>query len=196
MVGFDFAADTLERFLERLAAHEPAPGGGAAAAVSVALAAGLVGMAARFSGAEMPEAPAIAEEADRLRQTALQLAGQDADAYQAVLAVRRLPKESPERAERLHRAVERAAEVPLAIAAAAATAATLGSRLAREGNANLHGDAVVAVLLADAAARGAAQLVDLNVALGRLDGPWGERSARHVATTTDAVLASNGRGGP
>src|SRR5438067_7297779 len=139
MAAFDFAADTLDTFLERVAAHEAAPGGGAVAAVAAALAAGLVGMVARFSGGEMPDAPAIADEADRLRQLALQLAGQDAGAYQAVLAARRMPKESPDRADRLRRAVERAAEVPLSIADAAATAATLGARLAREGNANLQG---------------------------------------------------------
>src|SRR4051812_46699650 len=107
MAGFDFAADTLGGFLDRVAAHESAPGGGAAAAVSAALAAGLVGMVARFSGAEVPDADAIAGEADRLRRLALQLAGQDADAYQAVLAVVRLPKQSPDRADRLRGAVER-----------------------------------------------------------------------------------------
>ena len=190
MGGFDFAGETLGGFLERVASSDPAPGGGAAAAVSVALAAGLVGMAARFSDAQVADASGIADEADRLRQEAVDLAAQDADAYGEVLSAFRLPKTSPERPGRLHTALERAAEVPLAVAEAAATTAALAARLAREGNPNLHGDAVVAVLLADAAARGAARLVELNVALGGLERTWLARSAACVAATSDAVLAA------
>lgn len=195
MADFDFTADTLAGFLDQLASQDPAPGGGAAAAVSAALAAGLVAMVARFSVSEVPDAPEVAGEADRLRHEALRLAGQDAEAYRAVLGAFRLPEDSPHRSGRIGTALEGAADVPLRIAATAARTATLGSRLAREGNANLHGDAVVAVLLADAAAKGAVRLVELNVNLGRLDGPWRERSAGHVAVTTDAVRALDRREG-
>src|SRR5262245_52286254 len=156
MAGRDFTGETLGGFLDRVAAREPAPGGGAAAAVAVALAAGLAAMAARFSGADLPDAPAVAEQADRLRGAALALAGEDAAAYAAVLDALRLPTTADERAVRLRQVLERATEVPLAIAEAAADTATLAARLATGGNVNLHGDAAVAVLLADAAARGAA----------------------------------------
>lgn len=192
MAGFDFARQPLGEFLERVASSEPAPGGGAAAAVSAALAAGLVGMVARFSEAEVADAPDIRDEADRLREVALGLAPQDAEAYGAVLGALRLPKGSADRPERLRTALEHAADIPLAIAEAAANTAALASRLARDGNANLHGDAVVAVLLADAAARGAAKLVGLNVALGRLEGTWLDRSAACVGATRNAVLAAGG----
>ena len=195
MADSDFTGDTLGGFLERVASHDPAPGGGAAAAVSAALAAGLVAMVARFSVSEVPDAPEVAGEADRLRHEALRLAGQDAEAYRAVLGASRLPKDSPDRPGRIHSAIEDAADVPLRIAATAARIATLGSRLAWEGNPNLQGDAVVAVLLVDAAAKGADRLVELNVSLGGLDGPWRKLSAGHVATTTDAVLALDRSGG-
>jgi formiminotetrahydrofolate cyclodeaminase len=69
----------------------------------------------------------------------------------------------------------------------AADAAGIASRLAEQGNPNLRGDAVIAVLLADAAARGAAVLVEINVALGRLEGDWIERSTACLATAADAV---------
>lgn len=190
MAGFDFAGETLGGFLDRVASSDPAPGGGAAAAVSIALAAGLVSMVARFSADQVDDASGIADEANRLRQSALDLAAHDAAAYGKVLSAFRLPKTSAERPGRLRTALEGAAEVPLAAAEAAATTAALAARLALEGNRNLHGDAVVAVLLADAAARGAAKLVELNVTLGGLDGTWLERSAACVAATSDAVAAA------
>ena len=46
----------------------------------------------------------------------------------------------------------------------AAEVARLASRLAREGNPNLRGDAVTAALLAESGARAAAALVRLNLA--------------------------------
>lgn len=190
MGGFDFAGETLGGFLERVASSDPAPGGGAAAAVAVALAAGLVGMTARFSDDQLADASDIAREADGLRRGAVDLAGRDAEAYGEVLSAFRLPKTSTDRRARLGAALERAAEVPLAVAEVAATTAALAARLARDGNPNLHGDAVVAVLLADAAARGSARLVELNVALGGLERTWLARSAACVAATSDAVLAA------
>jgi len=43
-----YLTTTLAQFLERLAARTPAPGGGSVAAVTCAMAAGLVEMAAAF----------------------------------------------------------------------------------------------------------------------------------------------------
>ena len=45
----DYAELPLGRFLDMVASREPAPGGGASAAVAVALVAALSSMAARFS---------------------------------------------------------------------------------------------------------------------------------------------------
>jgi formiminotetrahydrofolate cyclodeaminase len=177
-----FADHTLEAFLARLASDEPAPGGGAAAALTTAMAAGLVAMAARFSTGQVDDAAAVAEEADRLRHQALALADEDATAYEKVLAAYRLPREpDPDgRRQQIRQAFEAAADVPLEVARLAAEVAVLGERLADRGNPNLEGDALAGVVLARAAARAAGTLVELNVAHGKLDGERLDRLARHL----------------
>lgn len=184
-----FLEASLGRFLELVAADEPAPGGGAAAAVTAALAAGLVGMAARFSHSQLPDAPARAERADRMRIEVAGLGQRDAEAYRCVLAAYRLPKEPDPQARRqhIHRSVEYAAQVPLQIAEISAQVATAAAELAERGNPNLRGDALAAVFLADAAARSAAELVRLNAELGGLGGDLVERAARAVQATGDAT---------
>jgi formiminotetrahydrofolate cyclodeaminase len=159
---------TLEEYLAAVAARRPAPSGGAVAAVTVASAAGLVAMAARFS-AGLAGADAVAAEADELRVAVLALADADPAAYGDVLAAHRIPRADGSRADRIRAALTRAAEVPLEIAAAGARVAAAGVGVAEGGNPNLAGDAVAAVLLAEAATRAAGQLVLINVELGGLD---------------------------
>ena len=83
-----FLDQPVRGFLDQLAARSPTPGGGGAAAVTGAMAAGLVAMAARFSARQLPEAGDLADEADRLRYMTSQLADMDARVYTAVLATR------------------------------------------------------------------------------------------------------------
>src|SRR4051812_6709489 len=91
--------DGVDGFLSAVAARTPAPGGGAAAGVTCALAAALAAMAARFAGAD-PDA----ERADGLRAQALALADADAAAFAPVLAILREPAGAPGRADRLRAA--------------------------------------------------------------------------------------------
>ena len=180
----------MREFLDLLAARVPAPGGGGAAAVTCALAAGLVAMAARFSDAQLPGAADVARQADRLRERAAGLADQDAAAYQAVLDAYRLPRdggEGSERRRRIEAALRGAAAVPLEIAEIAAQVAGLAAHVAAAGNPNLRGDTVTAARLAEAAARSAAALVDINVALGPLPGDLPRRAAGAVATAQAAA---------
>lgn len=181
-------------FLDHVAAREPAPGGGAAAAVTAATAAGLAAMAARLSSSQLDDAAGIAGDADRLRHRTAPLADEDAAAYREVLDAYALPREpdSDDRRRRIREALLRAARVPLQIAELGAEIAALGARLAADGNPNLRGDAVSAVLLVDAAARATSGLVEINVGLGRLDeDPLGrdllERARRSVAATGEAA---------
>jgi len=156
-------------FLDELAARTPTPGGGGAAAVTGALAAGLVAMAARFSATRLPGSGDLADQADELRRRVTDLTDLDARAYQSVLELR------------TREALHAAAVVPLEIAEIGARVAAMAARLAEAGNPNLRGDAVTGALLAAASARSAACLVDINVGLGGLDPGLSRRAARAAA---------------
>ena len=139
----DYLEQPLAAFLGSVASGEPAPGGGAVAAVAVALAAGLSGMSARLSAEHLADAPELVERSDRLLRHVAPLAQEDAAAYGRVLAAYRAPADGdPEaRRRRIEEALSGAADVPLAVAEAGAEVAGVAARLAREGNPNLSGDA-------------------------------------------------------
>jgi len=168
-------------FLDELAARTPTPGGGGAAAVTGALAAGLVAMAARFSAARLPGAGDLADQADELRRRVTDLTDLDAHAYQSVLELR------------TREALHGAAVVPLEIAEIGARVAAMAARLAEAGNPNLRGDAVTGALLAAASARSAACLVDINVGLGGLDPGLSRRAGRAAADADRAASRAAGR---
>ena len=176
---------TLAELLDRIAAREPAPGGGTAAALSAATAAALVQMAIAF-GPQTGEVPRAA----LLRARLLELAEADLRSYGPVLAALRLERDEPGRDAALQAALSDAAEVPLAIADAAAEVAELGVDAARAGSPHLIGDATAAVLLAEASARAAAGLVELNLA-GASDDPR-VRTAAEAARRASAARAAAG----
>ncbi len=177
-------------FLDELAARGPTPGGGGAAAVAGALAAGLTAMAARYSDAQLREAGDLAARADELRHRLTDLADTDARAYQAVLAAYRLPEDGGQRQRQVREALLGAALVPLEMAETGAQVAGLAAGLACSGNPRLRGDAITAALLAAASARSAAALVDINVGLGGLDAELSRRAARAAAAARDAAEAA------
>lgn len=187
-----FGEQTVEEFLAAVAARRSAPGGGAVSAVAVAAAAGLVAMSARYS----PDAgaPALAEQADGERAAVLALADADAAAYAQVLAALRAPEGEPDRAQRVRAALERAAEVPLRIARAGERVARIGAAVAAAGNPDLVGDVRVAVLLAEAAARAAAELVRINVEAGGLDAAL-DADARAAVAGAGEAMGRVGRSG-
>jgi formiminotetrahydrofolate cyclodeaminase len=172
--------EPVERFLDRIASAEPEPASGSVAAVAVAMAAGLVAMAARLAHG-WPKASEVVEQAEALRSRMATLALADADAYAKVTEALRLPRDSPSRSVEVEEALSGAADVPLAVAEAAAEVAVLAKLVAAEGNERLRGDALVAAELAAAGARGAAELVAINLA-GR-DDPRVRRAQDLAAAT-------------
>ena len=187
----DYLELPLGEFLDRVASDSPAPGGGSVAAVAVALAAGLAGMAARLSQERLADAPELAGRADAARLKVAPLARTDAESYGRVLEAFREP-DSGARAARVGDALSAAADVPLAVAEAGDEVVDLASRLAEGGNPNLEGDALAAVLLAGAGVRAATKLVEINLsAAGADDGRLGrandlaEKSAAAVRRATE-----------
>jgi formiminotetrahydrofolate cyclodeaminase len=185
----------FEELLDTIAAETPAPGGGSVAAFVTEMAASLAAMAARFAHDWDGAAGAVAQ-AETLRHRAAPLAIEDAVAYENVLTAMRMPKElEPEvRNTLIGETLSRAADAPLQIAETAADVADLAAEIAVCGNPNLRGDAAAASILATAAARVAANLVEINLATVEGD----ERVARAralVRSSEDAASRALGDAG-
>lgn len=161
---------SLDGWIEALASAAPVPGGGSAAALAGALAAGLVAMVARLTigrktyAAVEGRAREILIEADALRAELRRLVDEDAAAYTAVSAAYKTPKDDPARASRIDQALLGAARTPLATALAAARLVALGRAIGEIGNKKAVSDAKVAEGLARAALAGAVENVTINVA--------------------------------
>ena len=164
------------------------------AAIAVALAAGLAGMAARLSTSQLADAPDLAEQADASRRKAAPLARADAESYGRVLDAYREP--DPEtRAGRVRDALSGAADVPLAVAQTGSEVADIASRLVEEGNPNLEGDAITAVLLSEAGVRAAVRLVGINLSTADIDDDRLGRANELVETTAATVRRATEGGG-
>jgi formiminotetrahydrofolate cyclodeaminase len=192
----DYLDLPLGEFLDLVASGGPAPGGGSVAAVSVALAAGLAGMAARLSTGQLAGAAELADRADALRKGVAPLATADAESYGRVLDAYRDPV-SETRTSRVRDALSGAADVPLAVAEIGNEVAGIVARLADEGNPNLKGDAITAVLLASAGVRAAATLAEINLSAANIDDGRLGRSNELVeksAAIVRRVTGAEGRG--
>lgn len=168
-----YVEGTIESYLDKLASGEPEPGGGSVSALVAALGAALVTMVAdltlgrdKFADVQADVA-AFREESERLRRELEELVTLDAQAYGAVAAAMKLPKDDEaqkaERSRVMQAALKGAAEVPLKVAQGAIEVARLALPAAEKGNPNAVSDAGVAVLLADAAAQAAALNVKINL---------------------------------
>ena len=194
----DYGALSLATFLEAIASSRPAPGGGAAAAVTVALAGGLCAMTARASQRQLPGAGAMAREADALRTRAVLLGGEDAAAYGRVLAARAglaAGGEGGDEGAGLAEALSDAAAVPLAVAEIGERVARLAADLAVGGNPALRGDALTGAVLARAGVEAAGALVAINLAGTDDRRPALARTLLGAATASVARAQTSGTGG-
>jgi formiminotetrahydrofolate cyclodeaminase len=164
---------TIAEFDDRLASSEPVPGGGSASAIAASLAASLLAMVSRLSLDRPKYEPYRAtieralEQADRSRQRFLDLADEDAIAYGGYMDVRKLPKETPEeqqaRDAALRSAARRSTDAPLETVRECARLMDAIESLAGRSNLNAASDLEVAAQLCNAAARGAAANVLINL---------------------------------
>jgi len=145
------------------------------AAVTAALAAGLVAMA----GPENPDA------VDSLGRRAAGLADEDAAAYSEVVQARRAGTSVTD-------ALTRATEVPLEIAATAAEIARCAAEVFRTGRPSVRGDVRTALLLAEAATRSAAALVEINVEAGGGSSDLVDRARAHIDAARKARELAGG----
>jgi formiminotetrahydrofolate cyclodeaminase len=158
----DFLGWRVEELLARLGDDDPIPGSGSAAALVLAMAASLVGKAARATP-DWPEAGGAVGQAASLRARAQELAFSDARAYRAALDRLELREGAD---HLLAEALERAAEIPLRIARAGADVAGLAHEVLERCDPALRPDVAGAAALAAGAARAAAVLVETNLGAG------------------------------
>jgi len=182
--GREYRGLPLGELLEEVSSAEPMPGAGYCAAIALEMAAGLVAMAARASRADWGEGRGAAAQATTLRERIAPLAERNVDAYRE--AVTALGGESSSGDESLRDALARAAGVPLEIAEVAVDVAALAAVVAERGDQAMRADAVSAALLAEAAARAAATLVEVNLGTTSSD----ERVARARDLAGSATAAA------
>ena len=169
----DFDKSSFEELLTAFGSDAPTPGGGTAAALAGAMGAALAEMVASLTLSKEKYAAVheairpIAGLARRTRQELQRLAREDSDAYDGVVAARRLPKDTPEqqrvRARKTSDANRLAAEIPMRTARAAARLLAVLPDLARKGNPNAGSDAGAAALLLESTVHAALLNVAINL---------------------------------
>jgi formiminotetrahydrofolate cyclodeaminase len=174
-----FVPESLEPFLERVAAGTPTPGGGTVSAVCGALSAALSRMVANVAvGKKGYEAVAshlseVEQRGRALQMKFLVLAGEDARAYDEVVAAMKLPKDTPDqrgaRMQSMQTAYKRATEVPLETIRMCIEALELAKLAAEKGSRSAITDVGMAAILAQAAMRGAALNVRINLSATAYD---------------------------
>lgn len=162
----DYLDLRIDDFLDRLAEGGRAPGGGSAAALSVAFAAGLVAMVARCSRGSWEDATGVAAQSLAIKERAAQLARTDADAWQQASAALReagADGDAEGRDRELEQKLGHAAAVPLEIAELGADAAALAALVGEYCDGAYRADAAAAAALASGGASAAAHLVQVNL---------------------------------
>jgi formiminotetrahydrofolate cyclodeaminase len=203
---------SIDDFTARLASGEPVPGGGSASAVTASLGAGLVAMVAQLSAGRAKYAQHEAlhawatEVGSELRDRFLVLADEDSAAYAGYAAAMKLPRLDDEaiaaRTIALQTAARTASEVPLRCVEACLELVGAAEALAGRSNVNASSDLNVASLLGEAAARGAAENVFINLpAVGdpALEGEWTGRVQELLAEIESMVSSTReviGKGDP
>jgi formiminotetrahydrofolate cyclodeaminase len=166
---------TIQTFLDALAAQQPTPGGGGAAALTGAQAAALVSMVINFTIGNKKYA--AVEEAMRgylqasetLRHELLDLADRDVAAFTAVAACYAMPRasdgEKVARTAALQQALKDATQVPFETAEKCLALLRLVKPVGEQGNANVVSDAATAFYLVSAAIHSALVNVNINLKL-------------------------------
>lgn len=192
-------------FLDALASSAPTPGGGGASAYCGALAAALASMVGNLTVGKKKYADVEGEMNNKLgqledsRKRLVNLIDEDAQAFQPVAAVYRMPRNTPEEIEArrvaMQEAIDLACDVPLRIMDECAYVLDRCSFMAHCGSVLVRSDAGAAAVLAKAAVQSASLNVYVNIASmedkvkAARYRDYVNRKVRKVSATADAIYA-------
>ncbi|HHY55722.1 MAG TPA: cyclodeaminase/cyclohydrolase family protein [Chloroflexi bacterium] len=190
---------TTTEFVDALAAGQPTPGGGGAAALTGSQAAALVSMVIHFTVGKKKYAEVEAEmqgylaRSEMLRRELLAAVDADAAAFDAVAATYALPKESDDekaaRTAAMQTALKHAAAVPFEVAEKCLEIMQLAAPVGAKGNTNVVSDAATALYLAFAALKSAIVNVNVNLKFIKDDAFVAEWTAKVAAFLVEADAA-------
>lgn len=146
--------NSIQTFLDSLAAKTSTPGGGTAAAITGAQGSALISMVCQFS-TNFEGATRMDHRAQQARASFLDLAQSDIEAFDTVMAAYRLPKNKPGREQNIQSSLLQAAEAPRATMALANSLIDDVLTLSQRGNKNLVTDTGMAAILIEATIRSA-----------------------------------------
>jgi formiminotetrahydrofolate cyclodeaminase len=162
---------TIEGWLESLAAKQPTPGGGAAAALAAATSAALLGMVSIYTtgpkwAEHEKELNALYKKLAKLRKDSLLLVQDDAIAFSEVGSAYKLPKDSDMQKKKRENVIEKAlitaATPPVKTAQLAAQLVDIAGLLADKGNPSVISDVAVGASFAKTALESAIVNIEIN----------------------------------
>ncbi len=164
---------SLKKYLDDLARRQATPGGGSAAALTGALAAGLLSMVSNYTigspkyKAVEEEVSGYLKESESLRLRFMELVDLDVTSYDKVYQAQKLPRETPEeknvRRGKILEAVKEAAVVPIEICQLSYRALKLCEMMLDKTNVNLVSDLAVSGTLLEGGFKAALINVEINV---------------------------------
>ena len=164
-------AYTCDEFCDRLASHDPVPGGGGSAAMVGAIAAALASMVANFTrgkaryAAVADDIEAILAAADAHRLRLLELVQADADVFEPLSSAYAIPKDDPARTDAVERELKAACEPAHEMMEEIAQLIALFAELRTKGSREMRSDVGCGALYARAALRAAAYVIYADAAL-------------------------------
>lgn len=161
----------INHFLNQLSSKEPVPGGGGAAALIGALAAALCSMVANLTAGKKKYAQyqedieRILSEMEKLIWELYAYIEKDAQAFLPLAEAYGIPKEHPERAKIMEKALQDAAKIPMELIEKLYTLIPILEELEKKGSRLAISDVAVAATACRAALEGAVMNVYINTGL-------------------------------
>jgi formiminotetrahydrofolate cyclodeaminase len=205
---------TVEEFCKELGSNSPAPGGGSVAALSGALGAELVAMVCGLSIGKKDLEPfndllaGALQRAQDLSKSLLRRVDLDTEAFNAVMAAFKMPKqtdaEKTQRSEAIQKGYIEAIQSPLGTARECREVLTIAESLIGKSNPNALSDLGVAAQQAYAGLEGAIMNVRINIPALKVEGFKSqtqleigtllEQGRKSNANVYDFVLGNIGKG--